>query len=121
MNVAILGASNKPERYSHQAVILLAQQGTLFSPFIRPLMKSKAIVFSKSWAMSQSRCIQSRFISPSISAGLADAIVAAKPERVIFNPGTENPALEEQLSQAGIAVVRACTLVLLRTNQFESK
>ncbi|HRV31312.1 MAG TPA: CoA-binding protein, partial [Kiritimatiellia bacterium] len=61
------------------------------------------------------------YLSPSISAGLADAIVAAKPERVIFNPGTENPALEEQLSQAGIAVVRACTLVLLRTNQFEPK
>ena len=47
MNVAILGASNKPERYSHQAVILLAQQGYTVFPFIRPLMKSKAIVFQK--------------------------------------------------------------------------
>ena len=32
--------------------------------------------------------------------------------------GTENPELEEKLAAAGIAVVRACTLVLLRTGQF---
>jgi uncharacterized protein len=49
---------------------------------------------------------------------MAGAIIAAKPARVIFNPGTENPELEEHLAAAGIAVVHACTLVLLRTGRF---
>lgn len=78
-------------------------------------------MFSKAGRCPRAAAYNHALSLPSISAGLADAIVAAKPERVIFNPGTENPALEEQLSQAGIAVVRACTLALLRTNQFEPK
>lgn len=32
MNVAVLGASNKPERYSYQAVKLLAEKGHLVFP-----------------------------------------------------------------------------------------
>ncbi|HRX06926.1 MAG TPA: CoA-binding protein, partial [Kiritimatiellia bacterium] len=32
MNVAILGASNKPERYSNQAVRLLAEKGHAVFP-----------------------------------------------------------------------------------------
>ncbi len=35
-------------------------------------------------------------------------------------PGTENPELEEALASAGIEVVKACTLVMLRTGQFGS-
>lgn len=122
MNVAILGASNKPERYSHQAVILLAQQGHTVFPIHPAIDEIEGHrVFKKLSDVPEPLHTITLYLSPSISTGLADAIVAAKPERVIFNPGTENPALEEQLSQAGIAVVRACTLVLLRTNQFEPK
>ena len=32
MNVAVLGASNKPERYSYQAVKLLAEKGHVVFP-----------------------------------------------------------------------------------------
>ena len=37
---------------------------------------------------------------------------------MIFNPGAENPGAYERLEAGGIEVVEACTLVLLRTNQF---
>jgi hypothetical protein len=40
------------------------------------------------------------------------------PDRVIMNPGTESDELEEELNGKGIAVLRACTLVMLRTDQF---
>ena len=43
------------------------------------------------------------------------------PRRVIFNPGTENPKVELQLNEAGIETLRACTLVLLATNQYEAQ
>jgi hypothetical protein len=41
-----------------------------------------------------------------------------KPRRVIFNPGSENEALAKKLREAGIEVVEACTLVLLRSEAF---
>ena len=49
---------------------------------------------------------------------MKDQILKLKPKRVIFNPGTENSSLEKTLTDAGIAIEEACTLVLLRTNQF---
>ena len=58
------------------------------------------------------------YVSPALSTGMADALLAAKPARVIFNPGTENPELEARLSAAGIEIVHGCTLVMLRTGQF---
>ena len=40
---------------------------------------------------------------------MIDAIVNLKPDRVIFNPGTENPALQRKLDEAGIDWESACT------------
>jgi hypothetical protein len=37
---------------------------------------------------------------------------------VIFNPGTENEGFSNILKNEGIETISACTLVMLRTNQF---
>lgn len=122
MNVAILGASNKPERYSHQAVILLAQKGHAVFPIHPAIVEIEGHrVFKQLADVPEPLHTITLYLSPRISTGLTDTILAARPARVIFNPGTENPELEERLSRAGIAVVRACTLVMLRTNQFDPK
>ena len=119
MNVAILGASNKPERYSHQAVVLLAQKGHAVFPVNPALAEIDGHpVFKRLADIPAPLHTVTMYVAPALSAGMADALLAAKPARVIFNPGTENPELEEKLAAAGIAVVRACTLVLLRTGQF---
>ena len=47
-----------------------------------------------------------------------DYILSLKPERVIFNPGTENPELYTLLRENGIAFENACTLVMLSSNQY---
>jgi hypothetical protein len=52
------------------------------------------------------------------SDALIDEIVAAKPRRIIMNPGAENDDLAAQAEAAGIEVDYACTLVLLQTGQF---
>ncbi len=49
---------------------------------------------------------------------LIPAILAAKPRRIIMNPGAENDDLAEQAREAGIEVDYACTLVLLQTGSF---
>ena len=119
MNVAILGASNKPDRYSHKAVVLLAEKGHAVFPVHPALPEIDGHpVFKRLADITEPVHTVTMYVSPSLSTGLADALLAAKPARVIFNPGTENPELEDRLSAAGVEVVRACTLVLLRTGQF---
>ena len=121
MNVAILGASNKPERYSYQAVVLLAEKGHAVFPVHPALAEINGHrVYKRLADIPEPVHTITMYVSPSHSTGMTEAILAANPQRVIFNPGTENPELEDTLSAAGIAVLRACTLVLLRTGQFGS-
>ena len=47
-----------------------------------------------------------------------DPILALKPRRIIFNPGTENPVLAELAANTGVETLEACTLVLLKTGQY---
>ena len=61
-----------------------------------------------------------QYVGSERSTALAAAILAAQPQRVISNPGAENPALAQQLEAVGIQVENACTLVLLRTGQFDA-
>ena len=120
MNVAVVGASNKPERYSHQAVVLLAKKGHAVYPIHPALAEIDGHpAFKKLADVPVPLHTVTMYVSPAHSAGMADALLSAQPARVIFNPGTENPELEEKLAAAGIATVQACTLVLLRTGQFE--
>jgi hypothetical protein len=57
-------------------------------------------------------------MNPNRQKAFYSDIVNLSPERVIFNPGTENPELYAILRKAGIEVLVACTLVLLATGQF---
>lgn len=47
-----------------------------------------------------------------------DYIISLKPQRVIFNPGTENTEFYNLLRNKSIKYLEACTLVLLSTNQY---
>ena len=58
------------------------------------------------------------YVNSAISDKFEQDFLKLKPTRVIFNPGAENPRLQKGLEQQGIAVENACTLVMLRTDQF---
>lgn len=47
-----------------------------------------------------------------------DCIIGLKPKRIIFNPGTENWVFFKLLDKNKIEYEIACTLTLLRTQQF---
>ena len=49
-----------------------------------------------------------------------DFIIKLKPQRLIFNPGTENKILAKKLNTEGIFWENACNLVLLATNQYQT-
>ena len=119
MNVAILGASNKPERYSNQAVRLLAEKGHAVFPVHPALAEISGHPVCKSLAdIPEPVDTVTMYVSPAHSTGMAAEILAAKPRRVIFNPGTENPELQQKCAAQGMEVIEACTLVMLRTGQF---
>jgi len=117
--VAVLGASHKPDRYSNQAIRLLLAHGHRVVPVHPRLDTVEGLPVAHGLdAIAGPVDTLTLYVGPERSDDLVDAIVGLRPGRVIFNPGTENPALEARLDAAGIPHERACTLVLLRTGQF---
>ena len=117
--VVVLGASPKPERYSNQAVRLLQEHGHRVIPVHPAIIEIESIPVVHALEHIEAPIdTLTVYLSPSISAPLQSAMLKLQPERVIFNPGTENPELKQALERAGIAVEEACTLVLLNTGQF---
>lgn len=118
--VAVLGASRKPERYSNQAIRLLRQYGHTVLP-VNPAQQEieglRVIASVDSLTPGEVDTV-TMYVSPAHSDPLLPGLLRLKPKRVIFNPGAENPRLEQALEKAGIKVEEACTLVLLRTGQY---
>ena len=117
--VAVLGASHKPERYSNQAVRMLKEYGHEVVPVTpgRAVIEDLHVVPDLGGIEGAIDTL-TLYVGPERSAQLQDSILALRPGRVILNPGTESPALEQALTEAGIPWQHACTLVLLRTGQF---
>lgn len=118
--VAILGASRKPERYSNKAFHMLKDYGHTPLPVRPGLIELDGVEVAGS--LSELKIpvdTLTMYVGPQISSGLLGEILKVRPKRVIFNPGSENPELQAKLEEAGIHVIEACTLVLLRTGQFD--
>lgn len=119
--VAILGASSKPDRYSHKAMLLLQQHGHTPIP-VHP--KEKEIldrkVFTDLSELDVPVDTVTIYVRPELLRKQLDDLVNLHPHRVIMNPGTEDQGVADELTNRGIAVVQACTLVMLNTGQFEN-
>ena len=121
MNVAVLGASNKPERYSYKAVRMLREHGHTPLPIHPALAEGDGLpVFPSLGMVSTPIDTITVYLSPRNQQPIVNDLLSSNARRVIFNPGSENPGLADQLHQAGKQVVHACTLVLLATGQFAS-
>ena len=117
--VAVLGASNKPDRYSNMAVRLLKEKGHAVVPIHPKLERIEGFSVAKSLRDVQKKIdTLSVYVGPKNIGPSIDDIIDLRPDHVILNPGTEAKDLEERLSQHGISFRKACTLVLLRTGQF---
>ncbi len=117
--VVVVGASPKPERYSNRAVCLLVQHGHDVVP-INPTESTIEGLTAIPGLEQISGHVDTvtLYVSAKISSTFEKAIIDLQPDRVIFNPGAENPALQEKLNAKDIETEEACTLVLLSTNQF---
>ena len=117
--VAILGASADPERYAFKAQRLLKEHGYRVIP-----VNAKESVIDGDATVASLADIKvpvhtlTVYVRPALSDRHREDIERLKPQRVIFNPGTENASLAAALEEAGIRIRDACTLVLLRTGDF---
>ena len=116
----IVGATTNPERYAYLAAESLSSQ----HHEIIPLGIKKGVVFNKTIldirknpAISNVDTI-TLYIGPRHQPEWYDYLIGLKPQRIIFNPGTENQEFQKKAEKAGIETLEACTLVMLRTGQF---
>jgi predicted CoA-binding protein len=118
MKTLVIGASEKPERYAHQAVReLVAHNQDVAAIGVRE-GRIGEIPIRKGQPPIEDLDTVTLYVGPQRQEDLIDYVVGLKPRRVIFNPGTENPAFAERLREAGIEPLEACTLVMLRTGQW---
>lgn len=105
----ILGASTNPARYANIAAGMLKDYG-----------HSIVEVGRRDGGMGNQEGIDTvtMYLNERNQEAYEDDIVTLKPKRVIFNPGSENPGLAQKLEQNGVEVLHACTLVMLRANQY---
>lgn len=118
-NVAVLGASGNPERYSYQAVVMLAEHGYGVYP-VHPSAKpvDGHTCYPNLAAIPDPLDTITVYLSEKNSTPLIEEIIACRPRRVILNPGAESATLTSRCLAEDIQIAEACTLVLLRTGQF---
>lgn len=114
----VLGASANPARYSHMAINMLRSYG---HPVVA-IGKRKTEVADVAVATENEPFEGVHTVTLYLNAGnqqpFYNYIIALHPQRIIFNPGAENPELVQLVKEHGIATMNACTLVLLSTGQF---
>ncbi|MBN4072799.1 CoA-binding protein [Crocinitomix catalasitica] len=118
MKVLVLGASEKLNKYSNMAVHMLLNYEHEVVAIGNKEGAIGNIQIEKPGDLIKGVDTLTLYLGPKNQPPLFDYILDCKPKRVIFNPGTENPVLYKLLRQNNIYVEIACTLVLLRTNQF---
>jgi uncharacterized protein len=115
----VIGATEKADRYACMAMKRLKENGYRAVP-VNPAFDE----------VLGERCYRSigevdepidtvtMYVGAARSTPLIEEIVAAKPRRIIFNPGAENRELAVAAEKAGIEVVEGCTLVMLSARTF---
>lgn len=117
--VAILGASDKPDRYAYLAQQRLMAAGYTVWPVSARIDTVLGVDTVAGLAQLPAEVdTLTVYVGAKAVASLSADIVAGGFRRVIFNPGTEEPATMQRLRDAGVEVVEGCTLVMLRTGQF---
>jgi hypothetical protein len=117
--VAVIGASPLEDRYANKAMRLLTANGHIPIPVApkHDTIEGKKVYHTLTEVPEKIDTV-TLYVGPARQEEVIKQIIQAGPRRVIFNPGTENPEAYPQLKAAGIDVTIACTLVLLKTNQY---
>lgn len=114
----VIGASLKPARYSNIAINRLKQHNHEVKAYGLKMGEVAGVAIDTELIPYQNIDTITLYLNPKRQEAYYDYIVGLKPNRVIFNPGTENPEFYKLLEAHNINYEVACTLVLLGTGQY---
>jgi predicted CoA-binding protein len=114
----VLGASEKPDRYSNKAVRLLRSFQHDVLAVGAAVGQVEDVRIETKFPIGERVHTLTMYLNPTLQKQYYDSILSLKPLRIIFNPGTENEELKRLAENAGIKTENACTLVLLNTGQY---
>ena len=119
-NTLVVGASLKPERYSHMAIKMLREND--FPTYAFGLREGRVSDVDIKTSLEGFTDIDTitLYLNPQRQEPIIEELLALKPKRIIFNPGTESQKSKSLAEAKGIQVLYACTLVMIRTGQYES-
>ena len=119
-NTLVIGASENPDRYSNKAIRLLNQHKHPVFAIGNKIGEVDGIQIVKELDKSLYPEIDTitLYLGPKNQAPYFELIEDIHPKRVLFNPGTENPAFVKVANENGIETEIACTLVLLSLNSY---
>ena len=116
----VLGASLNTDRYSFKAVTKLSGHHIETVAYGLKAGEINGVEIDTTLVAYDDIHTITLYLNPSRQKDFYDYILFLKPKRVIFNPGTENPELQEILKENDIAFEEACTLVMLSIGNYKT-
>lgn len=114
----VIGASPNPSRFSYKAVSLLDKYNIpVFALGIRDGNINGIKIIKEADSIKNIHTV-TLYVGKDRQQPYYDLILKLQPQRIIFNPGTENNELFEMAKQADIDPVEDCTLVMLNSGRF---
>lgn len=114
----VLGASPHGYRYSNMAVHRLVAHGHEVVPVGIRSGEIEGIPILNGQPPIEGVDTVTIYLSPEHQEQYYQYILGLNPQRIIFNPGAENPQFMQLAHEQGIEVEEACTLVLLSIDQY---
>ncbi len=118
MDVVILGASDKPDRFANRAQRKLRQHGHRVIPVNPALSEVEGVKTVPLAELASRPDVVTVYLGRERMLPLVDQMAALEPGRVILNPGADDLEVVRALRERGLNVQTACTLVLLDTGRF---
>lgn len=114
----VIGASEKPERFSNKAICRLRRYGHPVEAIGLRAGEVEGVVFKTGFPELKGIDTITLYIGPPRQPQYYDYLLGLNPKRIIFNPGTENPEFYEKAKAQGIEPIENCTLVMLDSGLF---
>jgi predicted CoA-binding protein len=114
----VLGASQKPSRYSYLAVQELQERAHPVIAIGKRPGQVGAVTIQTDHIPLEGVDTVTLYLNPLNQREYYDYILSLNPKRIIFNPGTVNEDLIKRARENGIDPVIGCTLVMLSTGLY---
>ncbi len=114
----VLGASDNPARYSYLALRKLQANHHPIIAIGKKNGKVGDVTIQTDHMPVEAVDTVTLYLNPQNQREYFDYILDLKPNRIIFNPGTENDELIKAAKENGIEPVLGCTLVMLSTGMY---